>query len=601
MAENTNNISQTVLQVDTGAAIKSVKEYKEYLEELKVILLGLQKGTDEYNAVAKLLRGEQEKLNDVMAAAKGKGDAVEGSYNHLSQTMSELKKEWKATADEVKRADLGKQINEINDQLKEMDASVGVYSRNVGNYANSFEEAFKTVLGEVGQVDGALGDLAKSTKSLIPLIKKTTSVATSGLSGIKKAIAATGIGALVLAVGLLISNFDALRKAVGITDEKFQEFKDKALNVLKIIVSGIFGVGNAILQFLIAPIKTTIELFKGLGNVVRDVFTGNFKQIKQDAADALKGIGEAFTSGFNFKQAFVRGKEVGEAFIDGIQSAGDGSADGSGGGSGGSSSGGKGNDKNGLATVDTSKFDSVIDKTLKARVEAEKQALKDQQELDKLMLEQEKETQTELQKILDEANQEYINSVIETRKKEEALLKERRDSYFEIAGSIGDIIGTIGDAWLEQVEAQIEAGEISEKEGKRQFEKIKALQIAEAIINTIAGAVGALMGITKDTGGWGIAAAISQAAAITTAGMAQVKKIQNTTIGSTQAATIPEINKVAETAMPSYIQTVTNQSDIDNLANAIGNTMKGVNLQVSVTEIDKAQNRVRTREQESSF
>ena len=53
--------------------------------------------------------------------------------------------------------------------------------------------------------------------------------------------------------------------------------------------------------------------------------------------------------------------------------------------------------------------------------------------------------------------------------------------------------------------------------------------------------------------------------------------------------------------MPTYTQNITNQMDIDNLSNALAGTMKGVNLSVSVTDIDNAQNKVRTREIESSY
>ena len=44
--------------------------------------------------------------------------AADGSYNSLVATMGRLKQEWRATGDEMKRAELGKQINNINNQLR---------------------------------------------------------------------------------------------------------------------------------------------------------------------------------------------------------------------------------------------------------------------------------------------------------------------------------------------------------------------------------------------------------------------------------------------------------------------------------------------------
>lgn len=644
MAENSNNIQTTVLQVEVGGAIKSTKEYKEYLDGLKASLLGLEKGTEEYNRVADELRQGQEKLNEVMDVAKGKGEAVEGSYDNLSKTMSALKREWKATGDAAERARLAEKINEINDELKGMDASVGVFTRNVGNYSGAFEDAFKTVLGELGQTDGALGDLAKNTTQLIPLIQKTTKVATAGLSGIKKAIAATGIGLLIIAVGALASNFDALRKTVGITDEKFQEFKTKVLNVFQNIAAGVFGVGNALIQMLLMPIKNIIDAFASLGKVIGKVFKGQFKEAVREAKNGVKEIANNINQGLSFKANFEAGRDFGKSLIQNIKA---------------------GAEEEGPVTVEPkvdevspikerlSWFGLTDEQALKKQFDERTKAINEQYEREKAILEKagedtsrltaewvknrydaETEYNDALQEIYDKREQAQVDSLLEEqlavelgldgildaeesanlarlmaqqafldeqKAKEKAALKERVGYYVDYAGSLSSILGSIGDAWQDTVQAQIDAGEISEEEGKKQFEKIKALQVAEAIINTIAGAVGALMGITKDTGGWGIAAAIAQAAAITAAGMAQVRKIQNTTIGSNTAASIPEVNQAANTNMPTYTQTYTNQSDIDNLANAIGNTMKGVNLSVSVTDIDNAQTTVKTRERESSF
>lgn len=209
------DLKTAVLEVNTGGAITNLKEFKAYLDELKGTLLGLEKGTDDYKKTADELRAGQQKLNEVMDIAKGRGDALEGSYDNLTSTMARLKREWKATNDEAERASLGKQINAINDQLKSLDASIGNYQRNVGNYAGAFEEAFKNIAQRAGSNGNFVGVLAKNVKGLIPLIKQVNTTAISGLSGIKKAIAATGIGLLVVALGEVIAHLDDITGALG--------------------------------------------------------------------------------------------------------------------------------------------------------------------------------------------------------------------------------------------------------------------------------------------------------------------------------------------------------------------------------------------------
>lgn len=640
MAEN--NVQNTVLQVDTGSAIKSVKEYKAYLEELKVILLGLEKGSEEYNAVLKLLHQEQDKLNEVVADSKRGADAAEGSYKQLSQTMSDLKREWKATGDEARRAELGTQIKEINDQLKDMDASVGDFHRNVGNYAASFEEAFKSVLGGLGNVDGALGDLAKSTKSMIPLIKKTTQVATAGLSGIKKAIAATGIGALIIAVGFLISNFDALRKTVGISEEKFNEFKEKVLNVFEKVLAGIFGVGNALIQMLLMPIKNIIDAFATLGNVIGKVFKGQFKEAVAAAKNGIKEISNNITQGLNFKANFEAGRDFGKRLVQNIREGAKEEAD---------SGGGLGKE---IA-------DKIIDNT--AILERLRDFLRSDEELikrhyDELRAALEENYKKELALIEGNTREEillrreYLAALKALNKEEEDEMRRHRaamnggklptitttntdpiitqfwartnaqiaanrkeyeaqqeslenykryvDNYQLLSSSLGELIGSTADAWEASVQAQIDSGEISEEEGKKQFERIKRLQIAEATINTISGIVAALTAPSlQGSGPVGWIAAAAQAAAITAAGVAQIKKIQNTNIGSSGSlsSSIPGVNKAASETAPNYVQVATNASDIDALRNAFKETP----IYVKVSDIDSAQQGNQVRVAETSF
>ena len=591
MAEN---IETKVLSVDVGGAITNIKEYKQHIDSLKGTLLGLEKGTEQYNTVATELVKEQQKLTEVMDVAKGKGEAVEGSYDNLSKTMSELKKQFKATGDEAERANLALKINDINNQLKDMDASVGVFSRNVGNYSQAYEEAFKTVIGSLDNVDGLLGEVAGNVNSLFPLIKQTTAAATAGLKGIKKAIATTGIGLLIVAVGELAAHFDDVRRAVGITDDKFQEFKSTVVGVLKTIVAGVVGVGNSILQFLITPIKTFIEVVKGAGTLIKDVFTGNFKKIKEDAISAGKAVTNALNSGIEFKANFNKGKEFADNLIQNIQDNLNKS------------------DKNPvtvtvqpkLKEVDTSNLNSnEEDVNLKLRQKEEEQALKDQERINKEYLDIEKDFYSELNANIDQYNKDYFKKFKEQQEEEARVLEERRNNIKSFVSSTSDIIGMVADAWESSIKSQIETGKISEEEGKKQFEQVKALETAVAIINTLAAGVEAFKGITKASGGWALAAAIAQMVATIGVGMAQVAKIQSTQLGTkaTQvtSVTTPNLGSIINEYQPQYVSNITNNTELDNLANAL--QKNPIKAYVVESDISNAQGLTRQREDETSW
>lgn len=590
MAEN---IETKVLSVDVGGAITNIKEYKQHIDSLKGTLLGLEKGTEQYNAVATELVKEQQKLAEVMDVAKGKGEAVEGSYDNLSKTMSELKKQFKATGDEAERANLALKINDINNQLKDMDASVGVFSRNVGNYSQAYEEAFKTVIGSLDNVDGLLGEVAGNVNSLFPLIKQTTAAATAGLNGIKKAIATTGIGLLIVAVGELAAHFDDVRRAVGVTDEKFQEFKSTVTGVLKTIVAGVAGVGNSILQFLITPIKTFIEVVKGAGTLIKDVFTGNFKKIKEDAVSAGNAVNSALNSSIKFKANFNKGKEFADNLIQNIQDNLNKS------------------DKNPvtvtvqpkLKEVDTSNLNSGEDVNLKLRQEEEKQALKDQEKLNKEYIDIEKDLYSELNSNLDQYNKDYIKKFTEQQEEEARVLEERRNNIKSFVSSTSDIIGMVADAWESSIKSQIETGKISEEEGKKQFEQVKALQTSVAIINTLSAGVAALDKTLQAGTPWGVAAGIAQMVAVIGTGMAQVAKIQSTTLGTRSSqvtsVTTPNLGSIINEYQPQYVSNITNTTELDNLANAL--QKNPIKAYVVESDISNAQGLTRQREDETSW
>jgi hypothetical protein len=160
--------------------------------------------------------------------------------------MSELKKIWRATNDEVTRQDIGEQIASINDQLKDMDASIGNYQRNVGNYSSAFEgvtmkiEGFnngaRSIIGTFDLVEGGLKAIGVESEAVNGMMDKMQGlmIMTNGLNSVKEGIGvfttlktsltvATGaqwslnaamsanpIGAVVAVVAALVAGLTAL-------------------------------------------------------------------------------------------------------------------------------------------------------------------------------------------------------------------------------------------------------------------------------------------------------------------------------------------------------------------------------------------------------
>ena len=206
--------------VSAGYSFSSLKSAKTYIDKLRASLIDIDETSEEYTERVEEIDKVQDKLNKAMKATGDRTKDAEGSYNALSKQMSELKKAFKATNDEAEREVLAKQIVNINDQLKEMDASIGNYQRNVGNY----EAAFTKGLSGIADKLQALGNPLAIAKNGVNALGKAF-----------KALITNPVGAFIM---VIVGAVKALKKGF--------EQSETATNSLKRAFSALQPVMNAI-------------------------------------------------------------------------------------------------------------------------------------------------------------------------------------------------------------------------------------------------------------------------------------------------------------------------------------------------------------------
>ena len=232
-----------VITIDTEAAGKSIKDLKEQVAALRKQLDDYAVGSEEATQTAQKLQQAQ---IDLTAAQKGAVDAsgkLTTTYNGLVAQMAKLKAEQKnvdISTEEGKKAfaDYAEEINGINDQLKELDASNGVFSRNVGNYAQSFQEAFTTMGGSCGILKSGLGNLKK------------------GFDVLK---AHPIIAIVAAAVAIIMKIADAIKR----NEEAVNKF-NKALAPIKAIVDVIMSAFDAMVSMIADAIAWLMDMIEPL-------------------------------------------------------------------------------------------------------------------------------------------------------------------------------------------------------------------------------------------------------------------------------------------------------------------------------------------------
>ena len=286
MANNNKEIVK-VLKIETKGSDVSVKSLRQEIAALTEVLKNTEQGSAEYNAAVQQIKNNQDLLSQSMSATKTEAGALEGSYDALTQKLTELKKAWKATNDEAQRSKLADEIKGVKGELTELDNSLGSFKTNSEDSLSTFKDAmgdaqdsieplkakfesvqkvaagvasgfaaFQGVVALMGveneklektfvqlqaamaiaQGIGGLGDLVEGvSQAKVAFSKAITSVKTfiTSLKGIKLAIAATGIGALVVAVGMLVEHFWSMADAEDKVAENEKKIEDAATNAQK--------------------------------------------------------------------------------------------------------------------------------------------------------------------------------------------------------------------------------------------------------------------------------------------------------------------------------------------------------------------------------
>lgn len=284
-----------IIKVEVGDSERTVKSLKKEISDLKDSILNLKKGSTEYNNAVEQLTAAQRDLNEVQALTKRTATALDGSYDALVHTMSELKKEWRATNDEAKRNELGEQISKINQELKDLDAELGNYQRNVGNYVSHWE-GMPEVTKDFGAAMREMNESIEPTKQKFEAVGKISSGLASGFAVVQGSMALLGVESeslektfvkLQAAMALMqgVKGIGDLVEGVGKAKVAFQGFGDKLKVVTKLFGGG--GSGTAA-GTLVAGCTAAVAAF-ALVAAAAIAVAGNLDKLKQK----IKGFSEA--------------------------------------------------------------------------------------------------------------------------------------------------------------------------------------------------------------------------------------------------------------------------------------------------------------------
>lgn len=204
--------------------------------------------------------------------------------------VAELRDEIADLNERVELADPGKKFaafgNAVAGVASGFTAAQGALAT-FGAESKDLEKTLVKLQGAMALSEGLSG-IADSWKDFQRLGNVIKTQVVKAFSTLKGAIIATGIGALIVALGLIVANFEEID------------------NWLKKVIPGFEGLGkmfDKLKAVAMGAIAVIIEDFKTLGTIIKDVLSGDFKGAAEAWKNSGKNAAAAFQKGFNDEMA----------------------------------------------------------------------------------------------------------------------------------------------------------------------------------------------------------------------------------------------------------------------------------------------------------
>lgn len=328
-AETVRAIEQ--IRKEQSAMRKEGKQTDEAFVRNAVTLRGLQK---DYNAQLKVLEnymsatGRQLPLQQqIDVALRREATSIEELRKQNSE-LTKVRNQANITTKEgqAQIAAINAQLDKNNDLIKEQVSDLEQQKMGIGGYADGIKEA----LGGTTLFGGAINDVNGALKQFDPVInliktdlneagtairnvtsgtegmtaaQKASTIASNALSAglkvLRIALISTGIGAIVVAFGALVTYLTTTAEGI--------DRLNRVLTPLKTTFSALVGVMQDLGKLLVNAFTNPLESAKALANFVKDQLITQFKSLGEILLGIFTFDTELIKKGFNDLTENVKG------------------------------------------------------------------------------------------------------------------------------------------------------------------------------------------------------------------------------------------------------------------------------------------------------
>jgi hypothetical protein len=231
-------------QRNVGNYAGSFQSLKEEIRQARDIMAGAARGSDEYAAAAKRAADAADKLKDMQMEISNGASGLDNQFSVMTNMLGSVSGGFAAVQGAM--ALFGAESENLQKTFVKLQAAM------------SMTQGFKALAELPKALNAAKIAFGGATTGVKNFIK--------GLNGVKGAIAATGIGILLVLLGELIANWDAVSEAVS-----------NFVGGMDGLTEKLAGVANVIKNFITGPIKALGLALKGNFSEAWEAMKDGFK------------------------------------------------------------------------------------------------------------------------------------------------------------------------------------------------------------------------------------------------------------------------------------------------------------------------------------
>jgi len=252
------------------------------MAEKKVIELEVKTNAQSLKAQLKEAQQEVQTLSEKFGAASAQAINAAKRAAELKDAIGDAKELTDAFNPDAKFTALSGALSGVVNGFQAYEGALGL----VGVESKQLQEQLLKVQSAMALAQGIDGVTAS-----IQSFKNLGAIAKNAFATIKTAIGSTGIGLIVLAIGLIVSNWKEL---TGWVEKSFPAFKK-----IGDFFRNFSQVASGTLDAIIAG-------FKSVAKVIGDVFRGDFSGAYEDAKKVGSNIANAYNKGFEEKDKEIK-------------------------------------------------------------------------------------------------------------------------------------------------------------------------------------------------------------------------------------------------------------------------------------------------------